>query len=349
MFTLKGTPEEIGEAYGKQYKREIFYNIKELVNTEKIKLLLNDINFCNWIQAQEKTFNNSWPWIINEMKSVARTADISFEEILMLNFRAWQYDFAESERVSECCSSFAITLKDGTVACAGALDDPVQFYCGPIRFIPEKGNKFITFPITGTSWGNRGMNSKGLSIAISSQILPGITKNTNSINQDLAIRIILQTCDTVNEVRKFCRKYSFNMNILCVDSNGEIFCAHQTTAGLYELPTDKFAVLTNHISDDEYIYYLSRKGLTKLSESSTTRFRRGNMLRFMREKNSKCEMEEILSFLEKTSEDDLGIINNKSTIYLTYNNPQKFKNYLWIKQPKSIEHNFLFEMHKIEE
>ena len=76
--------------------------------------------------------------------------------MLLLNLRAWHFIYYSAGLATHGCSSLAITLADGRVACAGALDDPIEYYCGPVRIVPDLGHRFITFPIAGTSWANRG-------------------------------------------------------------------------------------------------------------------------------------------------------------------------------------------------
>lgn len=345
MTVFGGTPLEIGRKYGEYFKSKIVGNIEKLVFSDKVEKLKTDSGFHRWIAGQEAYIESRWPWLTKEMTGIAGAAGVSYKDILMLNLRAWQYDCYGAEPISGCCSSFAVTVEDGTVVCAGALDDPAEYYCGPIQVMQQHGYSYITFPITGTSWGNRGMNSEGLSIGISSQLLPGLEKLEHTMNQDLAVRILLQTCAKVSEVREFCRQHPFTMNLVCVDASGDIFCAHQTAAGLFELPSDGFAAMTNHIADDECRYFLKRNGVKEFPESPTTHLRRGNILRFLRENNRKCTTKDVLDFVGTRDDDNPDTVNNKGTIYLTCSNPQQDKNCLWIRQVKSDDGKDAFEMH----
>ena len=332
MFNqFNGTPKQIGIEYGKAFAPEIVNNLKALVLAQSSDALpSSDAGFKAWVQRQEKLIEANWPWLLEEMEGVAEGVAVKYEDILLLNLRAWQYNYYGAEP-SGGCSSLVVTLADGTVACAGALDDPAQFYCGPVKFTPDTGYALLSFPITGTSWGNRGMNRAGLVASISSQILPGLIRLPNAVNQDLALRAILQTCATINEVRQFCHRHPFIMNLICVDAKGGIFCGQHTSAGLLELPVaEGFCALTNHVVDDGFRYWLAQRGVKEFPESATTRLRRGRLLSFARERNGKCVAEEVRRFIFHRDDGDLGTIHNKGTIYMTFSNPQAARNTCWV-------------------
>ena len=165
MIKLKGTPNQIGQEYGKACAKAIRENLSILVERNcqpPDPLPLNDPNFHKWVKKQEDILSDNWPWLLEEMAGVGQALDVGFKDILLLNLRAWQYSYYG--KPGRACSSMAITLEDGTVACAGALDDPIELYCGPVCFKPDDGYGCITFPITGTSWASRATNEKGLSI-----------------------------------------------------------------------------------------------------------------------------------------------------------------------------------------
>ncbi len=61
--------------------------------------------------------------------------------------------------------------------------------------------------------------------------------------------------------RAYGKKYPFTLNLVCSDRNGDVFCAHQTSSGLYEIAVEAPCVITNHIINDESIYKLSHRGV----------------------------------------------------------------------------------------
>lgn len=283
MIKLHGTSEVIGRAHGESCRTAILANLKELVHRESYEPLpREDRNFRAWMHGQEALVEKHWPWLLKEMRGVADGSGVAYEDILLLNLRTWQYDFY-GKPPAECCSSMLVTLVDGALACAGALDDPREYYCGPVHVAPDRGYCFVTFPITGTSWGNRGMNSAGLALGISSQPLPGLRRLSHAVIQDLAARAILQTCSTVGEVREFCREHPFTMNLVCADAQGGVLCAHQTAAGLFELPVKEgWCVLTNHVADEGVRRRLHNLGVASFPESPTSRARLERLAAFCR-------------------------------------------------------------------
>lgn len=336
--SFSGTPNEIGMAYGKEFATAIEKNIRILLND---RIPMKDQAFREWVQLQEKHIEKNWPWYIEEMHGVAEGIAGKYEDILHLNLRAWQYDIYGAPP-TQSCSSLAIKLANGYTVCAGALDDPLELYCGPVRFATRNSYSIISFPITGTSWANRGINTAGLTMGISSQILPGLKKMQNAVVQDVAMRAILQTCATVNEVREFCLKFPFTINLVCVDAAGDIFCAQQTAAGLREIKVRDACALTNHIVDEDTKQWLSKFGVTEFPQSPTTVPRRNKLLHFIETANGKCTAEEVMTLIARRDDSDPGSINNSGTIYLTYACPQAEKSTFWILQPKLIENTYEF-------
>ena len=77
------------------------------------------------------------------------------------------------------------------------------------------------------------MNDAGFAISVSSQGLPGLKWLDHAVVPDVALRAMLQTCVTVGDAREFCRQHPFAMNLVCVDAQGEIFCATTPRQGCW--------------------------------------------------------------------------------------------------------------------
>lgn len=319
MHSFAGTPDQIGRRYGSALGTRAQYNVQELLRTAEGKRRRSDAGFRQFMRRQEASVARRWPWLMEEMVHAAAAAGVGEEEWLMLNLRAWQYDAYGGN--SGGCSSLGIRLADGTMALAGALDDPPAYYCGPVSIVPDRGFRFVSFPLSGTCWANRGMNSAGLSVSVSSQQLPGVPYPEHAVNQDIALRVILQTMATVPEVREFCREVPFVMNLLCTDEGGRTLCGHQTTAGWYELPFADYAALTNHIADDACVEWLQRKGVRSFPEMATSRPRRNRLLAFAKERAGCCGADEVRRMLGGFQPDDAGSIHHRGTLALTYSNP----------------------------
>ena len=128
------------------------------------RLPAQDPAFRAWVRSQEKLVEKHWPWYAEEMHGVAEAINGKYEDVLLLNLRAWQYaDYGKHHR-ARVVPVWPSGWPTVTWLAPVALDDPIEYYCGPVHVTPDTGYRFITFPITGTSWGNRGMNNAGLSV-----------------------------------------------------------------------------------------------------------------------------------------------------------------------------------------
>lgn len=331
VTTFKGSPAEIGRAYGEKFRDRILRNI-EILLSPHLESLNGKPDFIAWKNRFDEKIAAEIPWYREEMQAVAEAAGVDYDVILMLNLRAWQYDLYSGIALEDC-SSFIIRLSDGADCNAGALDDPHELYCGPVRIIPDSGYAFVSFPITGTSWGNRGMNSAGLTVGISSQGLPGLKGNDQMWNQDVAMRAILQTCATVDEVREYCAAHSFTINLVVSDANGGRLCLHNTIAGPLELPEGEYAAMTNHVVCDKFFTFFTDRGVRSFPESPTTRKRRSRLVNFIDEREDKADFDEVITFLNCRYPDEVGSIWNSQTIVLTAACPQTDKNSLWLLYP----------------
>jgi len=333
---FSGTPRQIGTDYGKRFAGEIRENLQKLVLSGAFgQVPREEASFIKWWRHQEQLIAERWPWLLSEIRAVADAVGRDYEDLLLLNLRCWRYtnDLAQPGP-GDGCSSMAVRLSDGTIANAGALDDPAELYCGAVRIVPDEGYRYISFPITGTSWGNRGLNSAGLSIGVSTQALPGLKALPEAMAFDLPTRAMLQTCATVGEVREFCRSFPFTLNLLCVDAEGGIFWAHHTAAGLCELPvTGGGCAVTNHVVDDHVAYQLARHGLANLTaDRSYSHQRRGNLLGFLASRAGSCTAPEVRDYVGLRDDTDVGAVHSGRTVCVTFANPQADKTGLWVKE-----------------
>lgn len=333
VHVFSGTPAQIGAACGMALAEPIRSNLRVLVWREGHKPLpREDRSFQDWWRGQEDLVRLHWPWMLEEIAAVGEAVGASYEDMLLLNLRAWQYEFYGAKPTCDACTSLAVTLSDGTIASAGALDDPIKLYCGPVKVEPSDGHRFISFPITGTCWGSRGINSAGLSLGVSSQVLPGLIRKPNTVSQDLAGRAILQTCQTAAEVRTFCQQHPFTMNVVVVDAAGEVACIQNSAAGPLELPFEGYAAITNHIVRDEDVLWLHQRGATQLPQRPDVRARRGAALNFCRQHNGRCTDAQVRAFVSEYHGGSAACVHNKGTIYLTVCNPQVEPNAIWVQE-----------------
>jgi hypothetical protein len=156
----------------------------------------------------------------------------------------------------------------------------------------------------------------------------------HAVIQDIAVRTMLQTCATVAEVREFCRRHPFTMNLVCVDAAGGVFCAQHTAAGLREIKVQDACALTNHIVEADTEHWLRERGVQDFPRSPTTVPRRDKLLRFIASAKGKCTAEEVKALVARRDDADPASIHNSGSIYLTDACPQAAKTTLWILQPK---------------
>ena len=332
---FEGTPRSVGLHYGKSLAEKIQRNIRMLIYGEGLDLPpvpVSDGGFRRWRLAQQAVLGQNWPWLLEEMAAVAEGAGQSLEDILLLNLRAWQYANGDASR-RDACSSVAVTLSDGTIACAGSLDDPPGYYCGAVVIQYQTGYPFVTFPITGTSWASRGINSAGLAVGASSQQLPGLRALPNTMNQDLAVRVLLRTAANTDDVRRFCQQHPFTLNMVCVDADGGVLCGHQTAAGWYELSARAPYALTNHVADGKAREWLTRHGVRAFPESATTRPRLDKLLDFLQRREQQCIAEDVRT-LVADREGGASAICPSENVVVTYANPVAEPGVLWTACPQ---------------
>jgi len=342
--TFSGSHKEIGIQYGKALKEKISDNVNNIILHPRIKPYFTE-RYKERVRKQVKMLSDNWSWLLEEMEGVSIGAGVEYEDIVYLNYRGWYgsgsgYNiFSEVEPEPDTsCSQMVVTLVDGSLAHTAALDDLASMYCGPIKIVPDEGYRLITFPFSGTSIGDDGMNSEGLSVSISSQSAGdmGMDIYDSLLSQDIAIRIILQTCKTSDDVRNFCKEHYFVYNLTSIDANGDIFCAHQTYFGPHEIPVhDGCVSLTNHIYDDGLIYKYSKRGIHNVTDHETSRRRNGRLVEFLKENNKKRTLEQVMDFFAEPDANDPGRTNHVGTAYITMANPQKNRNMYYIMEPEN--------------
>jgi hypothetical protein len=343
-----GAPQDLGRAYGTTHALRIRHVLSQLVRkTDKraswtpgqpvIDVPAGDPGFRRWVRRQEQHLARQWPWLLEEIAGVAEGAGVPYEDTLLLNLRAHQYHYygAPAQAFAHGCSSLAVRLADGSVANAGAVDDSAEFYCGLTVFEPVQGYAVATWPIAGTVGCTRALNSAGLAVGIASLCLPGLERRDGYLSQDLALRLLAQTCATVDEVRQFCREQPFDQNLVCSDAFGGVFCAHQTGAGCFELSQQTLFALTNHVTDPEIGAQLEGMGVIALPHFVHSTERREHMLRFLEEREGNLSAHEVRRFVSACDESEPGSIAHAATYVQTYVNPENEPGILWATYPSA--------------
>lgn len=333
--TFAGTPRQIGRAYGRTYRHLIAINAAYLVERPNPNLPDHLVPGAErWFRQQRERHFDLWPWLADEMAGIAEGSGVPRPVIERMNFRIWQYPVYGK---THACSSFAVRARDGSLISGGMLDDPRWLYVF-CEVRPRKGFRYMTFPITGTCWGNRGMNEAGLVLNESSNFLHGLRFNPLKIyQQDLCLRVILQTCQTVEEVRAFCDRHPFFMNTVVADARGGCLAMSVWDQGAF-VYSSKVRCLTNHPL--EPLRKLARRrGYDGIIRSGTTRGRFRILANWIARMDGQATLADAQRMLASRREWPDGV-NNPGTAFATIAQPEKDRRTLWVSELPVTESGF---------
>lgn len=279
-----------------------------------------------WQQRLRVYCFDHWPWLQEEIQGIAEGAGIEVKLAELLSFRAWQYEVYHAG----ACSSFALPGANGAILTGGTLDDPRCLYT-IAQVSPATGLRYLSFPIAGTVWANRGMNESGLALGISSLICPGVKFDLNElVPVDLVFRDMLQFCDNVAEVEARCRKFKFFCNLIAVDRHSGVFSSsnccgdytsHSTAGGT--------ACLTNH-PIGAAASALATRGYTGPEQGSYSTERLEQITSWMAAQTGRATVASAAEFMGAIPR--FGRINNPNSAFATIAVPRSDPHTLWIAQ-----------------
>lgn len=324
---LQGGDRVRGRKHGATLRAQIHRNVAELMGN-----LLTDANpgrrdrILAW-QKRLRTFCfDHWPWLQEEMQGLAEGAELDLATIELLNFRAWQYDVYHAG----ACSSVAARDAHGHVLTAGTLDDPRHLYA-IAQCQPTQGLRYLSFPIAGTTWANRGMNESGLALGISSLICPGVKFDLeNLVPVDLVFRYMLQFCSTVAEVEAACRRYKIFCNLVAVDRHGGVFASSNYCGDFTAYPVpDGTAALTNHPVEPAATT-LRARGFTGPDPGAYSVERLEQLTVWIAAHKGRVSVADARALFGDKSQ--FGRVNNSNTAFATIAVPQTDSHTLWLAQ-----------------
>ena len=339
VLVLQGEPLELGRQQGRAVRSQIHANVAALLgNFIEGKGPAPEVIRAWQKRLREFCFDH-WPWLQPEIAGIAEGAGIDRELAELLSFRAWQYE----DYHKGACSSFALPDSNGKILTGGTLDDP-RFLYTIAQVQPTQGLRYLSFPIAGTVWANRGMNESGLSLGISSLLCPGVKFELEKlVPVDLVFRDMLQFCGTVAEVEARCRKFSFFCNLLAVDRHGGIFASSNYCGDLTVYPPKNgTARLTNHPVEPAATA-LRARGYTGPEAGAYSTERMAQIDAWISRQAGRVTVAEAVSFLG--SEKKFGCVNNPNTSFATISVPQDNPHALWIaQQPVTSEGFYAFDV-----
>jgi len=327
VLVLQGSPRELGRRHGAALRRQIHANVHALLgayltgagSAQRAKIRA-------WQQRLRTFCFDHWPWLQEEIQGIAAGAAIAPEIAELLSFRAWQYEAYHAG----ACSSFALPGAGGQTVAGGTLDDPRWLYT-VAQVQPDHGLRYLSFPIAGTVWANRGMNEAGLALGISSLLCPGVRFDLEKlVPVDLVFRDLLQFYTTVTEVEARCRKFRFFCNLVAVDATGAVFsssnyCGDYTT----HASANRHFALTNHpvgAADTA----LRARGYTGPDPAGYSIERLAQLEAWMDALHGRATVADAIAFLGAPAHPD-GV-NNPNTAFATVAMPQADPHTLWIAQ-----------------
>ena len=335
ILVLSGAPRELGRQQGAALRSQIHANIGTLLAGF---VTGNEGPSPDVIRAWQKRLRtfcfDHWPWLQDEIAGIAEGAGIEPELAELLSFRAWQYEIYHAGS----CSSFALPGADGKILTGGTLDDP-RFLYTIAQVQPTKGLRFLSFPLAGTVWANRGMNESGLALGISSLVCPGVKFELEKlVPVDLVFRDLLQFCSTVAEVEARCRKFNFFCNLVAVDQLGGIFSSSNYCGQLTAYPKpDRIAALTNH-PIEAAATGLRARGYTGPDPGAHSVERLAELTAWNATHTGRATVADAKTFLG--AESKFGRVNNPNTAFATIAVPQSDPHTLWLAQQPVMTEGF---------
>jgi len=334
ILVLRGDPRALGRQQGAALRAQIHRNVAELLGALMKARPARREQIQAW-QARLRAFCfDHWPWLQEEMAGLAESAGLDRETIELLNFRAWQYDVYHAG----ACSSLAVPDAHGHILTAGTLDDPRHLYA-VVQCQPTAGLRYLSFPIAGTTWANRGMNESGLALGISSLICPGVKFDlSHLVPADLVFRFMLQYCGTVAAIESACRSYKFFCNLVAVDRHGGLFACSRYGDGLTVYPAAPAgAVLTNHPLEPAATA-LRARGFTGTDPGADSLERLAELTAWNTAHTGRATIADARALLG--GESKFGRVNNPNTAFATIAVPQTDPHTLWLAQQPVMAEGF---------
>lgn len=336
---MQGAPRELGRQHGTALRSQIHANVATLLGDYLTGTMSTPRAVIDAWQKRLREFCfDHWPWLPDEIAGLAEGAGLPPSLAELLNFRAWQYDVYHRG----ACSSFALPGAEGALLTGGTLDDPRHLYAF-VHCAPATGLRYLSFPIAGTAWANRGLNEAGLALGISSLLCPGVAFNlARLVPVDLVFREMLQFCATVADVAARCRQFDFFCNLIAVDAHGGVFaCSQYGDARTIYPAADATAALTNHPREPAAAT-LRARGYTGPEASSASVERLDQISAWLAAHRGRATLAAAQQFLGAPIR--AGTVNNAHTAFATIASPQAAPSTLWVaQQPVQSDSFFAFD------
>ena len=339
ILVLHGEPRDLGRQHGAALRGQVHANVAALLGGYLTGDHGPPRDLIHAWQRRLRTFClDHWPWLADEIAGIAEGAGLDVELAELLSFRAWQYEAYHAG----ACSSFAVAGPDGHILTGGTLDDP-RFLYTIAQVQPRQGLRYLSFPLAGTTWANRGLNEAGLALGISSLLCPGVKFELGRlVPVDLVFRDMLQFCSTVADVEARCRKYDFFCNLVAVDRHGGVFASSNYCGAYTSYPATGPVALTNHPLEPAATA-LRERGYTGVEPGAYSPERLDQLTAWLGTHGGRATVPDARMLLGAGRR--FGCVSNPNTAFATIAVPQTDPHTLWIaQQPVTADAFYAFDV-----
>ncbi len=199
FIQLTGTPREIGEQHGREFKNEIhkcydFFCVQNKITPDKL-----DKTVLDYLKMH-------FTYLLEEIEGIAKGAGMKFEEVLTYNhFPA----IPVCTPVFWCTPVFFKNTEVGPILAQNLDTVPEEGKAELVRIVrPKKGHAFIASNLVGTVWAGNAINDVGVAKASVSSHHKEY-KFTSGASENLIFRHIIQSAGNVDEAFEIAKSHTY--------------------------------------------------------------------------------------------------------------------------------------------
>lgn len=277
MIEASGTPYEMGVQRGEQAENQIqkYVPIFNLADT------LTGLDIDEFVKEYEKDIENFSPEYIQEMKGIAKGANVPYEHILFLNMF-----------LSLRCTTWGATgnqTKTGAAILGKNRDFTYAAYKTQIilKVNPENSHSFVALTNAGLVGMDQFLNEKGLT-GVTNRVTT--KKENKGVPNHLLLRKFAENCENVEQIPQMLDKtvVGYGNNLLLADNSNSISLIELAGGKKnYNVitPEDNIMSRTNHFITQEMLQHeaeLSTSGMQRKNPmGSSTLHRKARIEKLM--------------------------------------------------------------------
>ncbi len=221
VIELRGSEFEQGVQHGRQLRDVILYNLER--TREKLRDTHCDMErYEAFLQKNAVFYQSRHPELYEEMKGIAEGADLSFDDILMLNIPAYfMTDFFAQEctmvmaRGKATADGCTYVIKNRDMSMGIQQRAFRRVYPDGLVIVEVNGAGIITYPAGG-------LNNRGLTVTTTgfwSKKAAPVLDDVESRHIFMNVQLLLKNCSTIDEMLEYIdREPCMNgLNIIAAD------------------------------------------------------------------------------------------------------------------------------------